>query len=159
MYISSKFKCQLSFNWHLNLIHVCVTQSWILFMIIFRHQWDYILLIYSDISIRGGTRYFYPPKMVQYFSSLPVLLYLQVVLFIQIWKNFMTILYNTLKSGGTKDHFRRVKVPGSLSSTFIFHIRKKIKFFLKPEALKSLYRSPGYKKNQLVICKNYVLQW
>jgi hypothetical protein len=29
----------------------------------------------------------------------------------------------------------------------------------KPEALKSLYRSPGYKKNQLVLCKNYVLQW
>jgi hypothetical protein len=28
-----------------------------------------------------------------------------------------------------------------------------------PEALKSLYRSPGYKKNQLVLCKNYVLQW
>ena len=27
----------------------------------------------------------------------------------------------------------------------------------KPEALKSLYRSPGYKKNQLVLCKNYVL--
>jgi hypothetical protein len=29
----------------------------------------------------------------------------------------------------------------------------------KPEALKSLYRSPGYKKKQLVLCKNYVLQW
>ena len=29
---------------------------------------------------------------------------------------------------------------------------------IKPEALKSLYRSPGYKKNQLVLCKNYVLQ-
>jgi hypothetical protein len=29
----------------------------------------------------------------------------------------------------------------------------------KPEALKSLYRSPGYKKTQLVLCKNYVLQW
>ena len=28
-----------------------------------------------------------------------------------------------------------------------------------PEALKSLYRSPGYKKNQLVLYKNYVLQW
>ena len=26
-----------------------------------------------------------------------------------------------------------------------------------PEALNSLYRSPGYKKNQLVLCKNYVL--
>ena len=29
----------------------------------------------------------------------------------------------------------------------------------QPEALKSLYRSPGYKKNQLVLCKKYVLQW
>jgi hypothetical protein len=28
---------------------------------------------------------------------------------------------------------------------------------IKPEALKSLYHSPGYKKNQLVLCKNYVL--
>ena len=26
MYISSKFKCQLSFNWHLNLIEGCATQ-------------------------------------------------------------------------------------------------------------------------------------
>ena len=28
----------------------------------------------------------------------------------------------------------------------------------QPEALKSLYRSPGNKKNQLVLCKNYVLR-
>jgi hypothetical protein len=27
MYISSKFKCQLSFNLHLNLIEVCAIQS------------------------------------------------------------------------------------------------------------------------------------
>jgi hypothetical protein len=32
----------------------------------------------------------------QYFSSLPVLHYLQVVLFIKIWTIFMNILYNTL---------------------------------------------------------------
>jgi hypothetical protein len=25
----------------------------------------------------------------------------------------MNIFYNTLKSGGTKDHFRQVKVPGT----------------------------------------------
>ena len=31
----------------------------------------------------------------------------------------------------------------------------KIEVLKKPEALKSLYRSPGYKKNQLVLCKNY----
>jgi len=30
MYISSKFKCQLSFNWHLNLSKVRATQSWFL---------------------------------------------------------------------------------------------------------------------------------
>jgi hypothetical protein len=29
----------------------------------------------------------------------------------------------------------------------------------KPEALKSMHRSPGYKKKQLVLCKNDVLQW
>ena len=32
-----------------------------------------------------------------------------------------------------------------------------LQLWIKPEALKSLYRSPGYKKNQLVLCKNYVL--
>jgi hypothetical protein len=31
-------------------------------------------------------------------------------------------------------------------------------WYQKPEALKSLYRSPGNKKNQLVLCKNYVLR-
>ena len=30
--------------------------------------------------------------------------------------------------------------------------------YFEPEALKSLYRSPGNKKNQLVLCKNYVLR-
>ena len=30
--------------------------------------------------------------------------------------------------------------------------------FISPEALKSLYHSPGNKKNQLVLCKNYVLR-
>ena len=30
--------------------------------------------------------------------------------------------------------------------------------YYQPEALKSLYRSPGNKKNQLVLCKNYVLR-
>ena len=29
MYFSSKFKCHLSFNWHLNLIKICATQSWL----------------------------------------------------------------------------------------------------------------------------------
>jgi hypothetical protein len=40
-----------------------------------------------------------------------------------------------------------------------FFFIKKIILYSKPEALRSLYRSPGYKKNQLVLCKNYVLQW
>jgi hypothetical protein len=47
------------------------------------------------------------------FSSLPVLHYLQAVRFIKIGTIFMNILYNTLKSGDTKDHFRWVKVPGT----------------------------------------------
>ena len=34
--------------------------------------------------------------------------------------------------------------------------RRRLKY--EPEALKSLYRSPGNKKNQLVLCKNYVLR-
>ena len=39
------------------------------------------------------------------------------------------------------------------SSNFnIFHL------IFQPEALKSLYCSPGNKKNQLVLCKNYVLR-
>ena len=42
------------------------------------------------------------------------------------------------------NHFR------STTNTFLYQI--------KPEALKSLYRSPSYKKKQLVLCKNYVLQ-
>jgi len=53
-------------------------------------------------------------KGFQYFSSLPVLHYLQAVLFfIKIGTIFMTILYNSLKSGDTKDNIRQVKVPGT----------------------------------------------
>ena len=33
MYGSSKFKCQLSINWHLNLIEVCATESWSLSLV------------------------------------------------------------------------------------------------------------------------------
>ena len=32
-YIPSKFKCQLSFNWQLNLIEICANQSWLLFVL------------------------------------------------------------------------------------------------------------------------------
>ena len=42
---------------------------------------------------------------------------------------------------------------------FLPVVERKVSMNNKPEALKSLYRSPGYKKNQLVLCKNYVLQW
>jgi hypothetical protein len=31
--------------------------------------------------------------------------------------------------------------------------------FVDFDRLCKLYRSPGYKTNQLVLCKNYVLQW
>jgi hypothetical protein len=58
---------------------------------------------------------------------------------------FMNILYNSLKSGGTKDHFRWIKVPG----TFLYHpllkdlktgltilcIRKKIQPYIKNHVL------------------------
>jgi hypothetical protein len=37
------------------------------------------------------------------------------------------------------------------------HVYEIVIYIHKPEALKSLYRSPGYKKKQLVLCKNYVL--
>jgi hypothetical protein len=51
----------------------------------------------------------------QYFSLVPVLHSLQVVLFLlKIWTLFMNILYNTLKWGGTNDHFRQVKLPGTI---------------------------------------------
>ena len=40
-----------------------------------------------------------------------------------------------------------------------FKVHKKSRNICQPEALKSLYLSPGYKKKQLVLCKNYVLQW
>ena len=44
-------------------------------------------------------------------------------------------------------------------SLMVMHPRTWMILSKKPEALKSLYSSPGYKKNQLVLCKNYVLQW
>ena len=47
----------------------------------------------------------------QYFSSVPVLHYLQVVLFIRIWTISWRSYTYSLKSGGTKAHFRRVKGP------------------------------------------------
>ena len=52
----------------------------------------------------------------QYFSSVPVLHYLQRVLCIKIWTFFMNILYNvqhSLKSGSTQYHFKQEKVPGT----------------------------------------------
>ena len=60
-----------------------------------------------------------------------------------------------IKSDISKNHFKHT------SSTLI-HFYNEIKSTdhnLKTEALKSLYRSPGNKKKQLVLCKNYVLQW
>ena len=50
----------------------------------------------------------------QYFSSVPVLHYLQMVLFIKIWTFCMNIFCNTLlKLGGTNYHFKGVKVSGT----------------------------------------------
>ena len=61
-------------------------------------------LIWNNWSIQG----------FQYFSSLPVLHSLQVVLFLLKLEQFSWISYTTpFKSGGTKDHLRWVKVPGT----------------------------------------------
>ena len=50
----------------------------------------------------------------QYFSSLPVLHYLQAVLFIKNWTIFMKyLIQHSLKSEDTKDNLRQVKVPGT----------------------------------------------
>ena len=50
-------------------------------------------------------------------SSLPVLHYFQLVLFIKKKKNLKYfheyLIQHSLKSGGTKDHFRWVKVSGT----------------------------------------------
>jgi hypothetical protein len=47
-------------------------------------------------------------QVYQYFT-----IYRQYFFFIKIGTIFMTILYNPLKSGDTKDNIRRVKVPGT----------------------------------------------
>ena len=56
----------------------------------------------------------------------------------------------------TKTHTFCKRPSEEHSSYYFCQMFKKEK---KPEALKSLYLSPGYKKNQLVLCKNNVLQW
>ena len=70
----------------------------------------------------------------------------------QVWKFWKKTW--CLQSGENthlvKDHLRKIP-PAKLAA-------KCFRYF-RPEALKSLYRSPGYKKNQLVLCKNYVLRW
>ena len=43
MYILSKFKSQLSFKWHLNLIEVCATQSWFLAHFLKQSDWCTVL--------------------------------------------------------------------------------------------------------------------
>jgi hypothetical protein len=51
----------------------------------------------------------------QYFAIVPVLHYLQAVHFIKNLKAFHEyLIQHSLKSGGTKDHCGRVKVPGSV---------------------------------------------
>jgi hypothetical protein len=55
-----------------------------------------------------------------------------------------------------KEHFFKYRKKKLIKKSKTHNIQLGI---AKPEALKSLYRSPAYKKNQLVLCKNYVLQW
>ena len=45
-----------------------------------------------------------------------------------------------------------------LTSSSVNHHLNGILLTIQPEALKRLYRSPGNKKKQLVLCKNYVLR-
>jgi hypothetical protein len=46
---------------------------------------------------------------------------------------------------------------GKAGSYLMTSLPKKAESVYKPEALKSLYRSPGYKKNQLVLCPAVVV--
>ena len=101
-----------------------------------------ISLLFLIITLIIDYVFYWFPKLLQgllNFSSVPVVHYLQVVLFIKIWTIFMNILYNnsqhSLKSGGTKDHFRWVKVPGTLKGLlFMGHPRDpcQIKFWWVP---------------------------
>ena len=51
----------------------------------------------------------------QFFLSVPVLHYLQAVLFYKNLNNFHEyLIQHSLKPGGTKDHIRQVKVPGTV---------------------------------------------
>jgi hypothetical protein len=60
--------------------------------------------MYTSILLRPSSfKHAWHPQVFQYISSLPVLHYLQVVLFIKIWTNENE---HSLKSGGTKIHFR-----------------------------------------------------
>ena len=52
-----------------------------------------------------------------------------------------------------------VSSTNKIDGLHITEILLKVALNTIPEALKSLYRSPGNKKKQLVLCKNYVLQW
>ena len=74
----------------------------------------------------------------------------------------MYSLNNSLGTG----NIRKIGIKGVDTAVFVPCCKNLCMYFVdfrnnikKPEALKSLYCSPGYKKNQLVLCKNYVLQW
>ena len=62
MYIVSKFKCQFNFNWRLNLIVVCATQSRNLTLYCIQYYFslgeedDDYLLDYSDATEGGKKR-------------------------------------------------------------------------------------------------------
>jgi hypothetical protein len=58
LYISSKFKCQSSFNWHLYLTEGCTTQS---------RLWR---LIYTDFSILFYSQYLYSQNNVKWYSTI-----------------------------------------------------------------------------------------
>jgi len=71
--------------------------------------------VFSDSPLSAGSLKTCYTQGFQYFSSLPVLHYLQAVLFYQNLKKFHKyLIQHSLKSGGTKDHFRWIKIPGTV---------------------------------------------
>ena len=65
----------------------------------------------------------------KYFSRLPVLHYLQVVLFFINFHEYL--IQHSLKSGGTKDNFRQVKVPDTAPYWEAWHISHKTDIWAK----------------------------
>ena len=86
---------------------------------------------------------------------------IQEMVFPDQWKIAHVIALFKKGDKSLASNYRPVSLLSCVSKILEKKIYKQIynHLHIKPEGLKSLYRSPGYKKNQLVLCKNYVLQW